>query len=197
MGGSDAPENLVEVTVTQHTMFHFCNYQLWGNEEDKLAWKGLSGQINVDEIILERQVVGGKKGGKIGGRTSYENGTGIFKMTPREKSEASRKGGKKGGKIGGRTTYENGIGIHRMSSEEKSIACRKGGKIVGKRHKENGTGFFKLTPEQRSEIGKKSIKITNAQRWQCTVTGYVSTPAGLTRYQTVRGIDTSNRIRIQ
>jgi hypothetical protein len=29
MGGPDTPENLVEVTVTQHAMFHFCNYQLW------------------------------------------------------------------------------------------------------------------------------------------------------------------------
>ena len=29
MGGTDDPENLVEVTVTQHAMFHFCNYQLW------------------------------------------------------------------------------------------------------------------------------------------------------------------------
>jgi hypothetical protein len=38
MGGTDAVENLVEITVTQHAMYHFCNYQLWGNEEDKIAW---------------------------------------------------------------------------------------------------------------------------------------------------------------
>jgi len=62
MDGPDSSENLVEVTVTQHAMFHFCNYQLWGNDEDKLAWRALSGQIDVDEIKLERMILGGKRG---------------------------------------------------------------------------------------------------------------------------------------
>lgn len=53
MGGTDKETNLVEVTVTQHAMYHFCNYQLWGNVEDKFAWKGLTGQIGKEEIILE------------------------------------------------------------------------------------------------------------------------------------------------
>ncbi len=53
MGGTDEPTNLVEVTVTQHAMFHFCNYQLWGNEEDKLAWRGLSGQVGKEEILYD------------------------------------------------------------------------------------------------------------------------------------------------
>jgi hypothetical protein len=64
-GGSDSPENLVEVTVTQHAMFHFCNYQLWGNDEDKLAWRALSGQLSMDEIKIERMALGGKKGNQI------------------------------------------------------------------------------------------------------------------------------------
>jgi hypothetical protein len=62
MGGPDTPENLVEVTITQHAMFHFCNYQLWGNPEDKLAWRALSGQLTMDEIKLERMILGGRKG---------------------------------------------------------------------------------------------------------------------------------------
>ena len=37
-GGSDDPSNLVEVTVTQHAMFHYCEYQLHGQWEDKCAW---------------------------------------------------------------------------------------------------------------------------------------------------------------
>ena len=53
MGGTDEPTNLVEVTVTQHAMFHYCNYQLWGNEEDRLAWRGLSGIIPKQEVMLE------------------------------------------------------------------------------------------------------------------------------------------------
>jgi hypothetical protein len=87
MGGSNEPENLVEVTVTQHAMFHFCNYQLWGNWEDRLAWRGLSGQITPDEIALEAMVLGGRKGGnKI-----KENKIGIFSLSSQELSEAGKK----------------------------------------------------------------------------------------------------------
>ena len=52
MGGTDVAENLVEINVTQHAMYHFCNYQLWGNEEDKIAWLGLSNSINPTEASL-------------------------------------------------------------------------------------------------------------------------------------------------
>jgi hypothetical protein len=62
MGGTDIAENLVEVTVTQHAMYHFCNYQLWGNEEDKIAWCALSGQISFDEASLQAIKLGGKRG---------------------------------------------------------------------------------------------------------------------------------------
>jgi hypothetical protein len=53
MGGSNDASNLVEVTVTQHAMFHFCNYQLWGNEEDRIAWLGLSGTSTKEEYVRE------------------------------------------------------------------------------------------------------------------------------------------------
>jgi len=62
MGGSDAKENLVEVSVTQHAMFHFCNYQLWKNEEDKIAWCSLSGQISFDDAKIQAQRMGSKRG---------------------------------------------------------------------------------------------------------------------------------------
>jgi hypothetical protein len=140
MGGTDEPENIVEVTVTQHAMFHFCNYQLWGNEEDRIAWRALSGLITLDEAALEAMVLGSKKGGKITGNKSKENKTGIFGLSPEQLSEASKKGG---------------------------------------------------------EIsGPKSGKITSSQKWQCTETGYVSTAGALTNYQKAKGIDTSNRIRV-
>ncbi len=62
MGGTDTTENLVEVSVTQHAMYHFCNYQLWSNEEDRIAWRMLGGQITVDEAKLEAVKLGQKKG---------------------------------------------------------------------------------------------------------------------------------------
>ena len=48
-----------------------------------------------------------------------------------------------------------------------------------------------------SEDGKKAAKITNSQKWQCTITGHVTNSGALTRYQNKRGINPSHRIRIQ
>jgi hypothetical protein len=184
MGGIDEPENLVEVTITQHAMFHFCNYQLWGNLEDRLAWRGLSGQITPDEVALEAMILGGKKGGN----KNKENKTGFCGLSPEERSEASRKGGNK--------CKENKIGIFGFSPEERSEASRK----AGNKNKENKTGVCGLSPEQLSENGKiggsKGGKTTSAQKWQCTKTGYVSHAVGLTYYQNKRGIDTSKRIKV-
>ena len=62
MRGTDATENLVEVTITKHAMFHFCNYQLWGNVEDYVAWRALSGQLSKAEFMAEKQSIFGKIG---------------------------------------------------------------------------------------------------------------------------------------
>ena len=51
MGGTDDPDNLVEVTVDQHALLH---KQLWedlGQWEDYVAWKAISGTIDKQEII--------------------------------------------------------------------------------------------------------------------------------------------------
>lgn len=85
MSGTDAIENLVEVTVTQHAMFHFCNYKLWGNEEDKIAWKMLGGQISADEASVEAIKLGGKRGcQKIKEKLKNPNNLKEFKNICRE-----------------------------------------------------------------------------------------------------------------
>jgi hypothetical protein len=55
--------------------------------------------------------------------------------------------------------------------------------------------------DQIDENGKDSKSVQraaemNAQRWMCTVTGYVSNPGYLSRYQKRHGIPTTNRVRI-
>lgn len=40
-GGTDA-DGLVEVSVTCHAMFHFCEWQLHGKWQDRVAWKMLA-----------------------------------------------------------------------------------------------------------------------------------------------------------
>lgn len=52
-GGTNKPENLVEVTIIQHAMYHYCNYQLWGNLEDYVAWRGLSGLSDTEKFNKE------------------------------------------------------------------------------------------------------------------------------------------------
>lgn len=102
-------------------------------------------------------------------------------------------------------------GCHKLSKEDRVIRAKKRAKIDlennrgiyqnlsenGKKGAEvnlkNGTGLFAFTSEYRSKITKK----TNSQKWQCTVTGYITNAAALSNYQNHRGIDTSNRIKIE
>jgi hypothetical protein len=44
-GGTDDPSNLVEVSVTQHAMFHYCEWRLHGRWEDKCAWQVLANNV--------------------------------------------------------------------------------------------------------------------------------------------------------
>ena len=48
-GGSDDPSNLVEVTINQHIMFHWCEWNRTGSEMDEIAYRMLSGKDNDKE----------------------------------------------------------------------------------------------------------------------------------------------------
>ena len=55
MGGSDDESNLLELSVEEHAEAHRLLYEQHGHWQDKLAWKGLSGQIGREEIISLRR----------------------------------------------------------------------------------------------------------------------------------------------
>lgn len=136
----------------------------------------------------EKFILMGDKAVEVGrkfGRKAYEEGKGIHALTPEERREVAKKGGQK--------SYEEGKGAHALTPEEKIKFGRKGGIKGGQKAYEEGKGMFSLTPEERKEINKK----INSQKWKCTVTGYVTNAGALSLYQKKRGIDTSNRIRIQ
>ena len=65
-------------------------------------------------------------------------------------------------------------------------------KLGGKKTQEMGVGVFSLSKEQQRESGRR----TTSQRWRCLITGHISTPGGLARWQKARGIDFSLRERL-
>lgn len=89
-GGTNDSENIVRISRTCHAMFHYCNWQLWGNVEDYIAYKGLSSQSNKCEIIKALSSMNGKR--------MYEEKKGIFSLEDEEKKKYSSIGGKKAGK---------------------------------------------------------------------------------------------------
>jgi len=66
MGGTDDPSNLVELTIEEHAEAHRKLFEKYGHWEDELAWKGLSGSIGKEKIILTKIVKAnlGKKDSK-------------------------------------------------------------------------------------------------------------------------------------
>ncbi len=93
-------------------------------------------------------------------------------------SEKGKLGGRAGRGKPKRNTLEN---LSKLTQRlEKARECRtseglaRGGKVAG----------------------KKNGKLVMSYRYQCTVTGFISTAPALTRYQKARGIDPSNRIKL-
>ena len=83
-----------------------------------------------------------------------------------------------------------------FSLQSKSKAGKIGGKIGGKRHIESGhlKRISHLGSKRGGEITAKKL---NSQKLMCLETGMISTIGPLTRYQRVRGIDTSKKIMVK
>ena len=62
-GGADEPDNLVLLSVKDHAEAHRILYERYGHWEDRIAWLGLSGQLNRLEIIEEMQLAAASRGG--------------------------------------------------------------------------------------------------------------------------------------
>jgi NUMOD3 motif len=50
-GGSDGPDNLVQLTVEDHAIAHRVRFRIYGDAKDYIAWLGLSGQIDRQTAI--------------------------------------------------------------------------------------------------------------------------------------------------
>jgi hypothetical protein len=60
MGGSDHPDNLIELSVEEHAEAHKKLYEQCGNEHDRTAWLALSKQIGEEEAHWRAMSIGGK-----------------------------------------------------------------------------------------------------------------------------------------
>jgi len=104
--------------------------------------------------------------------------------TPKQRSDASRKARKEW--------------LANTTHEQRSAATRKGRKkqlantTPEQRSAITRKGRANMTPKQRSDVAR----IASTTKFQCTVTGYISTAGPLTLYQRARGIDTTNRVKV-
>lgn len=53
MGGTDDPDNLVELTIEEHAEAHRILYEQHGRWQDKVAWQGLAGLMDHQDILNE------------------------------------------------------------------------------------------------------------------------------------------------
>ena len=106
------------------------------------------------------------------------------------KNYLTHEGRVKGGKTQGNNCARDKTGLCGRSpekmTEDGKKGGKKGGKTQGRRNAENKTGFC------NPEVQSRNARNLNRMRVQCTLTGYISTPGGLSRYQQSRGIDHTN-----
>ena len=167
----------------------------------------------IDSLCLNEHCGGvlSPESSRRGGTTTYKRGVGIFSRSKEKKVEDGKKGGNttynrgvgtfarskeqitKDSKKAGKVSYKRGAGFHALSKEER----KKNGEKSGRSMVELKIGIHGLTEEEKTVNRKKGAAAQHGQRWQCTITGFVSTPTGIAKFQKNRGIDPSNRIRIK
>lgn len=155
MGGTDDPENLIELTIEEHAEAHRVLYEQHNNEYDRIAWLSLSGQINISEAKKLAQLEGSKLGAKITNEIRAQKGNDIGswnKETGHVLTIATPESCKKGGSIAGKKLVESG-----KWKEIQSLGGKKGGKIAS--------------------------QIVAKQKWKCNECDFVSTPGGVGNHQ--------------
>ena len=89
---------------------------------------------------------------------------------------------------------DNGTGILRNMTDGGEGSSNRG--TPEERSEISKKGYAKLTPEERIARSRKGGRIISAMKFQCTVTGFITNAGNLSKYQRVRGIDTSKRVRL-
>lgn len=136
-------------------MFHYCEWKLHGKRADYVAWKRLVGNLNDEELVHQKLIMGGENGG----RKTKELGLGIFAMSKEQRSEVSKRGGKIGGKIGGLSKSEKKINASRKNMLKAFEVFMENNTLENAR--ERG---IKGNKSQREKFGKEGRTIAE-QKW--------------------------------
>lgn len=151
MGGTDDPENLIELTVEEHAQAHLDLYNTHGKKEDLAAYLLLSGQLK--EGFMELHQLGASKGGKVAGAKNRESGH-IQRISANQSAELRSENGKKGAATGKRLEV-NAFFDPKLRTE----ISRKGGLAQGKINAESDH-LTKIAQNYWADIrsGKKQRK---------------------------------------
>ena len=93
---------------------------------------------------------------------------------------------------------------------EEWVVCEFGGKKWWEESNRVGNNHTTPASEKQKEVARitgarnvregivsKAGKVGSAQRWKCTLTGFVSNAGNLAKYHRAKGIDTNCRVRIK
>jgi hypothetical protein len=153
-GGTDEPDNLIDLTIEEHAEAHKKLFEEFGRWQDELAWKGLSGTIGKEEIITRLQLEGVKKGGQIvgsiQGKINVETGH-IFKIATQEsrslggkKITEDKEKWKEIASLGGIAASKINIASGQVKYLSRKVISENDGKVISwnnKHHYEKKTGY--------------------------------------------------------
>ena len=145
MGGTDDPNNLVELTIEEHAEAHRILYEQHGRWQDRVAWQGLAGLVGHDEILKEMNAARRGAGHPFyGKKRSIETKQKISKaLTGHTVSEETRKLWKEQRK--GRTVSEE---------TRQKISAGNKGKVISEEH-------LAVLRQPKSEEHKQKISSGN------------------------------------
>lgn len=178
MGGSDDPNNLIELSIEEHSQAHLKLYEQYGKKEDLCAYYMLSGRSQDPEF--KKMVC------SLGGTALYKKRTesgekwGFSLMNPDELFQIQSNNGKMqgnrnvesghihqiqkltdpvaAGRKGGSATIAKGIGSF-ADPVERAKSASKGGKTQGSRNAESG--HLKRIAQLPSKKNRGMIWITD------------------------------------
>jgi len=156
-GGSDDPSNLVELSPTQHAMWHFAEWQRKRRWQDQVAWKGLAGICSHEEAVYLSMVEQGKWLGEYAHRQKSEDGKSLLGLrnaaklhaekTPEGRSVQAIKAGKKRAASTNSFVDESGL----------KIFPSKGGKIGGPKGAKTTNNMLFMDPDH-PELGHHHVQ---------------------------------------